>query len=153
MKPYRRNASAVVLLPSDDGYRVLLLRKPRSADAWQLPQGGIEDGETVEQAALRELREEAGIRTGALLGGLTPTYRYDYPEGFRRFPEYRGQQVSFVAVLLRGPSAVTVDGTEIVGHAWALHAALSSFLARADYLRLVASLVDEAGALASSAPA
>nr|WP_245542199.1 NUDIX domain-containing protein [Rubellimicrobium thermophilum] len=32
-----------------------------SGHAWQLPQGGIDEGESAEQAALRELEEETGI--------------------------------------------------------------------------------------------
>jgi 8-oxo-dGTP pyrophosphatase MutT (NUDIX family) len=50
----------------DDHDRVLLV-KPSYSQHWILPGGGIERGETAEFAALRELKEEAGIRaTGPL---------------------------------------------------------------------------------------
>lgn len=35
-------------------------------DAWQMPQGGIDPGEEPRAAALRELREETGIRAGSV---------------------------------------------------------------------------------------
>ncbi|MDE2006417.1 MAG: NUDIX hydrolase [Rhodospirillales bacterium] len=54
----------VVLKPG----RVLLIRraKPPNIGAWSLPGGAQELGETVEQAARRELAEETGIEVGAL---------------------------------------------------------------------------------------
>jgi 8-oxo-dGTP pyrophosphatase MutT (NUDIX family) len=60
----RRKAARVVLLDRDG--RVLLLRAADPADRtkrpwWEIPGGGLEGAETSEQAAYRELREEAGI--------------------------------------------------------------------------------------------
>lgn len=60
----RRTAARVVLLAPDD--RVLLLRGSDPADPtkgswWEIPGGGIDPHETSEQAARRELREEAGV--------------------------------------------------------------------------------------------
>lgn len=60
----RRQAARVVLLDRDG--RVLLLRASDPADPgkppwWELPGGGVEAAESSEQAACRELREEAGI--------------------------------------------------------------------------------------------
>jgi 8-oxo-dGTP pyrophosphatase MutT (NUDIX family) len=40
--------------------RVLLVHRPYYDD-WSFPKGGVDKGETVEQAALREVREEAGL--------------------------------------------------------------------------------------------
>ncbi len=69
-----------------DGYRpnvgiVLFNRRPAGAvgvakptrDGWAVSQGGIEDGETLEQAAYRELYEEVGLRPESVeLGGTDP---------------------------------------------------------------------------------
>jgi 8-oxo-dGTP pyrophosphatase MutT (NUDIX family) len=62
---YRRRSARVVLL--DDADRVLLLRShvdqdgPGSGYCWFTPGGGVEDGETLAEAAARELREETGL--------------------------------------------------------------------------------------------
>ena len=60
----RRHAARVILL--DESGRVLLFRggdphRPEAGTWWFTPGGGLDDGETVEQAARREVREETGL--------------------------------------------------------------------------------------------
>ncbi len=50
---------------------------------WQFPQGGMDAGETPLQAAVRELREETGARTIALLGQTNDWIAYAFPPGHR----------------------------------------------------------------------
>ena len=56
--PYRPCAGVVLI--NDDG-RVFAGQRIQMPGAWQMPQGGIDKGETARQAALRELVEETGI--------------------------------------------------------------------------------------------
>ncbi len=59
-------ASVAVFRP--DGRVILATRtSPPSADVWSLPGGKVEGGETLEQAALRELNEEVGV-TARIVG-------------------------------------------------------------------------------------
>src|SRR5437016_1222367 len=99
---YRQAASILVLKPVEACipggecttiYQILLLHKPRKKDSWQLPQGGIEAGESVSDAALRELKEEASLEGCRILGTSERVYQYDFPASFRRFrpDNIRGQ--------------------------------------------------------------
>lgn len=58
-KPHFR-AGVVAVVKRDDG-RVLAFERTDVPDQWQLPQGGIERGETPTAAAWRELSEETGL--------------------------------------------------------------------------------------------
>ena len=49
---------------------------------WQFPQGGVDDGEDLEQAARRELAEETGITSVTLLGRTEDWLCYDFPPGW-----------------------------------------------------------------------
>jgi 8-oxo-dGTP pyrophosphatase MutT (NUDIX family) len=66
--PVERSAARVLVLDPDD--RVLLLRLHPAAGEpyWITPGGGLEPGESHEQAARRELVEETGLRPDALHG-------------------------------------------------------------------------------------
>jgi len=65
MSPFRREvraAGGVVLRPRDGGgVEVLVVHRPKYDD-WSLPKGKLEPGETWEQAAIREVLEETGLR-------------------------------------------------------------------------------------------
>ena len=72
--------SAVALIDPDD--RVLLAQRPEGksmAGLWEFPGGKVEQGETPEEALIRELQEELGINTWeSCLAPLTfASHRYD----------------------------------------------------------------------------
>jgi ADP-ribose pyrophosphatase len=63
------HAPVVVIVPLDGGGNVLLVRQyrlPVKQALLELPAGGIDAGESVEEAVQRELREETGQRAGRL---------------------------------------------------------------------------------------
>jgi 8-oxo-dGTP pyrophosphatase MutT (NUDIX family) len=61
MEPVFRRAARIVLIDPDDRVLLLLTRYRPGVRLWITPGGGIEPGESAEEAACRELREETGI--------------------------------------------------------------------------------------------
>jgi putative (di)nucleoside polyphosphate hydrolase len=64
-----------------------------SGHEWQMPQGGVDEGEAPLQAARRELYEETNVRSASLVAEAPEWLAYDLPENaLKRFGgKYRGQ--------------------------------------------------------------
>ncbi len=87
------------------------------SDAWQMPQGGIDPGETHEGAALRELHEETGIPPGAVevLAEARELVAYDLPPeliGSLWGGRFRGQLQSWYLMRFLGHDAMVDIATE-----------------------------------------
>ena len=78
--PYRPCAG--IMLLNRNGKVFVGQRIDAMVEAWQMPQGGIDDGEDAETAALRELGEETGIAPDkvTLIAAATEELYYDLPE-------------------------------------------------------------------------
>ena len=75
------------------------------AHAWQMPQGGIDEGEDPYPAALRELYEETNIRSVEYLGEIKEWLTYDLPPelvGKAWGGKYRGQTQKWYALRFTG---------------------------------------------------
>jgi 8-oxo-dGTP diphosphatase len=88
------HAGAVVYRHSDRGIEILLVRARRDPTLWVLPKGHIEHGEAKEEAALREVREEAGV-DGRIVAELG-RYSFPKPEGPVLVAMFLAQYRSFV---------------------------------------------------------
>ena len=96
-----------IMLLSGDG-NVFVGRRidmPAGLAAWQMPQGGIDIGETPREAALRELREEIGTDRAEILGETAGWLHYDLPPeiaGRSWLGRYRGQRQKWFAMRFTG---------------------------------------------------
>ncbi len=100
---YRPNVGIMLL---NDQWRVLVARRiGASPEAWQMPQGGIDDGETPLQAAYRELKEEIGVTAAEFIAESEAWFRYDFPPGAllrHGRPGLRGQRQKWVIMRFTG---------------------------------------------------
>ena len=88
--------------------QVFVARRIDMVDAtrpWQMPQGGIDKGETPRQAALRELKEEIGTDKAEILGESRLWLKYDLPVELASGVwdgRYRGQRQKWFAMRFTG---------------------------------------------------
>ena len=120
--PYRPCVGVMLLNPAGRVFAGQRLDNPEPA--WQMPQGGIDDGETPRAAALRELREETGIPASAVefVAEAPDWIRYDLPPqllGKMWKGRYRGQrQRWFLLRFLGDDGLVRIDGETPEFGAW-----------------------------------
>ena len=75
--PYRPGVGLMILNPR---LEVFVGRRIDSKlEAWQMPQGGIDDGEAPADAAFREMKEEIGTNNAKILAHTKQWYQYDIP--------------------------------------------------------------------------
>ena len=80
-------------------------RIDQSIEAWQMPQGGIDDGETPQDAMMRELKEEIGTNRVEILRQHPDWLAYDLPDhllGIAWEGRYRGQRLKWFALRFLG---------------------------------------------------
>ncbi len=97
--------SAGIMLLNRDGLVFVAQRIDTPGDAWQMPQGGIEDGERPADAALRELREEIGTGKAEIIAESAHWLSYDFPQalaGTLWQGRYRGQRQKWFALRFTG---------------------------------------------------
>jgi putative (di)nucleoside polyphosphate hydrolase len=113
---YRRGAG--VMLLNAYGQVWVGQRIDNPTDAWQMPQGGLDDGEEPWEGALRELGEETGIPAELVerIAHCTEPLRYDLPHELRAklwSGKWKGQkQHWFLAHFLGSDSDVRIEAAD-----------------------------------------
>jgi putative (di)nucleoside polyphosphate hydrolase len=109
--PYRP-CVGIVLLNAQGlvwvGRRIPKWEGDASPSLWQLPQGGIDEGESPRQAAMRELEEETGTARAQVIAEIPRWLSYDLPKdalGIGLKGKYRGQTQKWFAMRFLGRDA------------------------------------------------
>ncbi len=106
LKDYRLGVG--IVLVNKEGKVFAGQRIDSQTESWQMPQGGVEAGETMEQAALRELAEEVGTDKVAIIGETKEMLYYDLPEellGKLWNGKYKGQRQKWLLMRFLGEDA------------------------------------------------
>lgn len=93
-----------IALFNKDG-KVFVGERIDTPNAWQMPQGGIDFDENLEDAALRELKEEIGTNKATILKIHDKKIRYDLPDHLTTKlwdGQYKGQEQTWVAMRFEG---------------------------------------------------
>jgi putative (di)nucleoside polyphosphate hydrolase len=94
-----------VMLLNRQGQVFVARRNDVEGEAWQMPQGGIDSGETPRQAALRELREEIGTDDAEIIAESKEWLYYDVPADLAQkawTKKWRGQRQKWFVLIFKG---------------------------------------------------
>lgn len=84
---------------------VLIAERLDNPGAWQMPQGGIDDGEDLQTAVFREMEEEIGTRAARIITEIDGWIHYDFPPRTAKRlwdGKYKGQKQKWIALAFLG---------------------------------------------------
>lgn len=110
-KKYRPNVAIIVLSP---GYpfenKVLVAQRSDIKGAWQFPQGGIDEGETPQEALFRELEEEIGTNEVEIIAEYPQWLNYDFPQNVaKKMAPFAGQSQKYFLVRLAPGAKIDIN--------------------------------------------
>ena len=111
---YRPNVSAVILSSKyPEKCEFFIAHRCDIKDAWQFPQGGIDKGETPQEALIRELQEEIGYNNVEIIAEFPRWISYDFPNVVsKKMYPFKGQTQKYFLVRLKEDSLIDLHAHE-----------------------------------------
>ena len=113
-KKFRPNVAAIVLSSKyPHKCEIFIASRTDVENAWQFPQGGIDEGESSKEALFRELEEEIGTRDVEIIAEYPSWVSYEFPAAIaKRMYPYDGQRQKYYLVKLKKGAKININ-TEI----------------------------------------
>lgn len=110
-KNYRPNVAAIVLSAKyPEKCEIFIASRTDVENAWQFPQGGIDKGETPNEALYRELEEEIGTREIEIIAEYPEWVSYDFPPAIaKKMHPFDGQIQKYYLVKLKKGAKVNIE--------------------------------------------
>jgi putative (di)nucleoside polyphosphate hydrolase len=146
-----------IMLVNRDGLVFVGRRIDQTIEGWQMPQGGIDEGETPLQAGLRELKEEVGTDKADYIAEMDEWLSYDLPQhllGVALHGRYRGQRQKWLALRFTGEDDdinIKTAEPEFASWKWLALEALPRLIVpfkRDTYAKVISAFRDIAGPIA-----
>ena len=122
-RPYRPCVG--IMLVNNEGNVFVGKRIDNTSEAWQMPQGGIDEGENVITACMREMGEETGTQKAELISEHPDWLNYDIPQALsdRLWKgKYRGQKQKWMLLRFTGCDTdinIQTEEPEFIEWQWA----------------------------------
>ena len=110
-KNFRPNVAAIILSSKyPQKCEIFIASRIDISNAWQFPQGGIDDGESIKEALFRELEEEIGTRDVEIITEYPTWVSYEFPPiiAQKMYP-YDGQKQKYYLVKLKKGAKININ--------------------------------------------
>ena len=108
---YRPNVAMIIMSSSyPDKKEVFIALRNDLVNIWQFPQGGIDNGEEVQEALFRELEEEIGTNKANIVAEFPEWISYDFPKKIaKKMKPYKGQTQRYFLLKLDKDANINLE--------------------------------------------
>jgi putative (di)nucleoside polyphosphate hydrolase len=110
-KYYRPNVAAIIVSSEyPDKKEIFIAERNDLHSIWQFPQGGIDEGESSEEALFRELKEEIGTKKVEIIAQYPEWIAYDFPAHVAsKMAPFAGQKQRYYLVRLKKDAVINLE--------------------------------------------
>ena len=107
---YRPNVAMIIVSNNyPEKKEIFIAQRNDLLDIWQFPQGGIDEGEEVQEALFREMEEEIGTDKAKIVGEYPEWISYDFPEKIaKKMKPYKGQTQRYFLLKLKKSAKINL---------------------------------------------